>query len=136
MQLEEIALFPDRAERIDYLIEISRKFDSKIGKTIPRDDAHRVPGCESEVFIDVVRNDTGQLQFLFAVDNPQGLSAMALAAILTDGLQDASPEEIQAIPEDIVLKIFGSELSMGKSLGLTNMVRIIKHHAAIATSNE
>lgn len=128
-RLAELSLFPDRAERIEYLIEISRKYDAQSAILVPRDDSHRVPGCESEVFVDVVSDPVGGLKFLFAVDNPQGLSAMALAVILSSGLEGAKKEEILAVSEDIVFQIFGNELSMGKSLGLTNMVRMVKHLA-------
>ena len=73
-----------------------------------------MPGCESEVY--VTAGPT------IAVDNPQGVSAMALAVIL----QTASKEELRDASEDIVYRIFGNELSMGKSMGLTGMVRMAK----------
>ena len=50
---------------------------------------------------------------------------MALAAILQRA-SGSSREDIAAIPEDLVYRIFGNELSMGKSLGLNNMLRVLK----------
>jgi cysteine desulfuration protein SufE len=80
-----------------------------------------VPGCESEVYVAQVN---GEIRI--AVDNPQGISAMALAVILQHSLTGASRAEIEAVPEDVVYQIFGKELSMGKSMGLTGMVRMVK----------
>jgi cysteine desulfuration protein SufE len=123
--LDELKMFPDRAERIDYLIELSHQYNHAIGEDVPRDEAHRVPGCESEVYMDLV-DQRGSKKIRFAVDNPQGLSAMVMTVILSEGLEGATLEEILAVPESMVLDIFGNELSMGKSLGLTNMVRMMK----------
>lgn len=100
---------------------------------MPRTDACRVPGCESEVFVVAKPLPDGTQKYLFAVDNPQGISAMALARILDEGLSGVPPKEVAQVPEDIVYEIFGKELSMGKSLGLTGMVRMVKAEAAKAS---
>ena len=71
----------------------------------------------------------GRLDFHFAVENPQGVSAMALAAILQDSLSGASLEEVREVPEDLIYGIFGTELSMGKSMGLMGMIRSVKNLA-------
>lgn len=119
--LDDLAFFPDRQERIETLIAYSDEYKHPSHEDFPRLESQKVPGCESEVF---VRRHNGEFQF--AVDNPQGISAMALAAILASSLNGASKEDIEAIPDETVLTIFGNELSMGKNLGLTNMVRICK----------
>lgn len=67
----------------------------------------------------------------FAVDNPQGLSAMALAFILEEGLNGEPIAAVQTVSEDVVFTIFGQELSMGKSLGLTNMVKCARQRAVL-----
>lgn len=54
---------------------------------------------------------------------------MALAKILETGVEGATRAEIAAIDESIVFDIFGRELSMGKSLGLTGMVRMLRDAA-------
>lgn len=120
-QLDTLALFPDRNDRIQALIEIGEEFRNPGPDVVPRDVEHRVPGCESEVYA-ALRD--GRL--VFAVDNPQGISAMALARILQEGLAGASSEDLTDVKEDLVYEIFGRELSMGKSLGLTGMVRMAK----------
>jgi cysteine desulfuration protein SufE len=116
--LDDLEMLSDRQERIDYLISLAEEFENPGPSEVPRTAETRVPGCESEVYISPDRK--------IAVDNPQGVSAMALAVILSHALADASVEQVQAIPEDVVYRIFGNELSMGKSMGLTGMVRMAK----------
>lgn len=55
---------------------------------------------------------------------------MALAYILKEALDGENPDAAQTVPDDIVTTVFGKELSMGKSLGLTNMVRAVQTQAA------
>ena len=118
--LDDLAMFPDRADRIDALIALSREYVHPSAEVVPRSEAARVPGCESEVFM----GRTGG-RFRFAVDNPQGVSAMALARLLEEGLEGRPAE----VPDDLVYEVFGRELSMGKSMGLTNMVRMVREAA-------
>jgi cysteine desulfuration protein SufE len=51
---------------------------------------------------------------------------MALAAILGDSLSGVPLDEVAAVPADVVYRIFGRELSMGKSLGLMGMVNMVR----------
>jgi cysteine desulfuration protein SufE len=133
-RLDDLAMFPDRAERIDALISIAHRYQNVDDSVVPRDEAHRVQGCESEVFIASRRREDGTLDFLFAVDNPQGVSAMALAELLGEALNGVPLVEVLTVPEDVVYDIFGRELSMGKSLGLTGIIRAIKQEAARQSS--
>ena len=54
---------------------------------------------------------------------------MAMAVILQDTLSGAPLEQVVEVPQDIVYKIFGEELSMGKNMGLTNMVAMVQSEA-------
>jgi cysteine desulfuration protein SufE len=45
---------------------------------------------------------------------------------LDETLSGLTPEEIQTVPDDVVYAIFGRELSMGKSMGLTGVVRMVR----------
>jgi cysteine desulfuration protein SufE len=93
----------------------------------PFPESHRVPGCESEAYVwSELNPDDGTMAFYFAVENPQGISAMALAAILRDSLSGAPLDEVAEVPADIVYRIFGRELSMGKSLGLMGIVNMVR----------
>ena len=48
-----------------------------------------------------------------------------MAVILDDTLSGAPPEQVAEVPTDIVYKVFGRELSMGKSMGLMGMVGMV-----------
>jgi cysteine desulfuration protein SufE len=118
----------DRSDRIQFLIDIAEKFRS-VPPAIaerPYPKERRVPGCESEAYVWAEPREDGTLDFYFAVENPQGISAMALASILGDSLSGVPLEQIAAIPADVVYRIFGRELSMGKSLGLMGMVNMVR----------
>jgi len=121
-QLEEIDLYPDRADRIEMLIAIGEEFQNPSHDEFPRNDSCQVPGCESEAF--VAMDQDGHLKI--AIDNPQGISAMAMAQIILQGFSGATPEQVRLVPEEIVYRVFGRELSMGKSMGLTGMVGMAK----------
>ncbi|HRI45206.1 MAG TPA: SufE family protein [Fimbriimonadaceae bacterium] len=130
--LDDLEMFPDRADRIQMLIGLGERFvdvDSKVASR-PFDERHRVPACESEVFVWVTKRADGTLEPHFAVENPQGISAKALAVLLKEGLTGATSSEIAALPDDVVYQVFGNELSMGKSLGLIGMIRHLKALAA------
>ena len=68
----------------------------------------------------------GTLKFYFAVENPQGLSAMAMASILDQTLSGLPPDQVMRVDPEIVFRLFGSELSMGKGAGLTSMVNMVQ----------
>ena len=131
----------ERNDRIQVLVDIAGRFRpvSERIASRPYPAERRVPGCESEAYVWAEPNAGGTLTFHFAVENPQGISAMALAAILHDSVSGAPLEQVLAVPGDIIYRIFGSELSMGKSLGLMGMVNMIraaarKHLAGTASS--
>jgi cysteine desulfuration protein SufE len=121
----------DRNERIQTLVDIAQRFRSVTPEIAvrPFPKERRVPGCESEAYVWAQTNPNGTLNYHFAVENPQGISAMALAAILSKSLSGLPPDEILTVPPDIVYRIFGRELSMGKSLGLMGMVNMVRAEA-------
>ncbi|RMH19858.1 MAG: hypothetical protein D6696_09520 [Acidobacteria bacterium] len=131
-QLEELfALMPDRGDRLDLLISTAERF-----REVPPEIARRpfpedrkVPACESEAYLWARRRDDGTLKFYFAVENPQGISAKAMAVILDDALSGAPLEAVAAVPDDVIYKFFGNELSMGKSMGLMGMVAMARSSA-------
>jgi cysteine desulfuration protein SufE len=122
--LDDLARLPDRAERIEALISTARRFIPVAAEVAPRPypDAAKVPACESQAYLFTTPRPDGTLDLHFAVENPQGISAMALATILRESLSGAPLDEVASVPTDVVYDIFGSELSMGKSMGLTGMV--------------
>jgi cysteine desulfuration protein SufE len=117
----------DRGDRIQMLIELAGQFKPvppRIAQR-PYPVEHRVPGCESEAYVWSEPEARGNLTYYFAVENPQGISAMALAGILGSTLSGAALDEVAAVPADVIYRIFGRELSMGKSLGLMGMVNMV-----------
>jgi len=126
--LEDFSWVSDRRERTEMLIQYADQFER-----VPEDVAappypvdHRVPACESEAYVWVRQQADGTLKFYFAVENPQGLSAMAMAAILGKTLSGLPPDQVVKVSPEIVFELFGSELSMGKGAGLTGMVNMVK----------
>ena len=129
--LETLELVPERSDRIQFLISLAEGFHSPPPEVVakPYPEEFRVPGCESEAFVFSRPRADGTLDFYFAVENPQGVSAMALAAILRESFTGANREDILSVPEDVIYQVFGKELSMGKSMGLMGMVQMAKMQA-------
>ncbi len=131
--LADFELITDRNERADYLIDIADRFKNvKVSPEIatpPYDEARRVPACESEAFVWSVEQEDGTLRFYFDVLNPQGLSAMAIAVILDEACSGAPLAQVAAVEPDIVFKLFGKEISMGKGQGLMGIVGMVQYEA-------
>ena len=62
----------------------------------------------------------------FAVENPQGISARALAVILDESLSGRPLTKLASLSTDLPMEIFGRELSLGKNLGLAGMVGMVR----------
>ncbi|MQR97976.1 SufE family protein [Gluconobacter aidae] len=73
----ELGLFDDWMERYQYIIEMGRKLPPFPEEW--QDDAHRIPGCQSQVWLEAVERD-GKLFFAGASDAAivQGLVALLL----------------------------------------------------------
>lgn len=129
--IDDFEWITDRRERTDMLIYYADQFvevPERIA-TRPFPEEHRVQYCESDAFVWVEQQPDRTLQFHFAVENPQGLSAKAMAAILDQTVSGLPPEEIATISPDIVFTFFGKDVSMGKGQGLMAMIRQVKAYA-------
>ena len=131
--VEDFQSITDRAERTDYLIETADRFNevrvpAEIA-TKPYPENHRVPACESEAFVWAVDQPDGTLKYYFDVLNPQGLSAMAMSVILDETLSGQPVDKVANVSTDIVFKIFGNEISMGKGAGLMGIVSMVQNEA-------
>lgn len=126
--LDDLAFFTDRSDRIEALISLSEQFRSIPPELAerPYDEAKRVPGCESEAFAWAFRQPDGTYQLEFDVLSRQGLSAMALSYALKTGLDGEKAKAILAVPETLINDLFGASLSMGKTMGLMNTLRLIQ----------
>ena len=133
-QLAEMADFlesQERSERIEFLIEFAERFHTVPERVAirPFQEKNKVPACESEAYAWAEEQSDATLKFHFAVENPQGISAMAMAVILGETLSGAPVAEVSRVPTDIIYQIFGRELSMGKSMGLMGMVSMVQNYA-------
>ncbi len=131
--LEDFSFITDRNERAEYLIEIADRFASvKVSPeiaTLPYDEAHRVPACESDAFVWAQPNPDGTLHFSFDVLNPQGLSAKAMSVVLGETCSGTPLEQVAALDTSIVFSLFGREISMGKGQGLMGIITMVQHEA-------
>jgi cysteine desulfuration protein SufE len=121
----------ERGARAEMLIEYADQFE-EVAPAIasrPFPETNRAPRCESEAFVFVTDRPDGTLDLHFAVENPQGLSAKAWAVILRDTCAGQPLEQVAAAPQDVLFRIFGRDLSMGKGQGLVGMMELVQHAA-------
>ncbi len=127
------------SERIEVLLDYSDRF-VEVPEALavrPFPEENRVQRCESEAYVFTEPLSEGNaLKFHFAVENPQGVSARALGAILQESLSGGSVADILSVPEDIVIKMFGKRISMGKGEGLMGMVSLLKYYAKQAIKEQ
>lgn len=98
----------------------------------PFDKSHQIPQCESDAYAWAMKEPDGTVKLYFAVENPSGVSARALAAILDKTLSGLTPEEIAQVDSSIVEKLFRQNISMGKGMGLMSMVEAVRSLARAA----
>jgi len=122
---EDLALFDDWMERYHYIIEL--------GRNLPpfpdtwADDAHRVPGCQSKVWMELVQRD-GKFYFAGASDAAIVAGLVALLLRVYSGRDRA---EIAATDPGF-LKDLGllEALSTNRGNGIAAMARKIRDGAA------
>jgi cysteine desulfuration protein SufE len=122
---EELEFFDDWMERYQFIIELGRKLPP-----FPEDwtnDAHRVPGCQSRVWMEAVKRD-GALYFAGASD---AAIVSGLVALLLRVYSGRSPAEIAAT-DPVFLKELGllEALSTNRGNGIAAMARKVREVAA------
>jgi cysteine desulfuration protein SufE len=127
----------DPADRTSLLLSYADQFREVPPEVAARPFAksHQVPQCESDAYVWALKQPDGTLQLYFAVENPSGISAKALAAILEKTLSGLPASEIAGVDCDIVERIFRQNISMGKGMGLMAMVQAVQALARAASSN-
>lgn len=121
----ELSLFDDWMERYQYIIELGRKLP-----TFPQEwqnDAHRVPGCQSQVWLEV-KEEEGKLFFSGASDAAivQGLVALLLRVYsgrTRDEILDTDPAFLHELG-------LVKALSANRGNGVEAMVQAIRNCAA------
>ncbi|GAA4485556.1 SufE family protein [Gluconacetobacter asukensis] len=122
---EELDLFDDWMQRYQYIIEL--------GRTMPpfpaewMDDAHRVPGCQSQVWLEMTARD-GVLFFAGASD---AAIVSGLVALLLRVYSGRPAEEILATDSGFLRDLgLVQALSTNRGNGVEAMARAIRHAAA------
>ena len=135
--LEMFDMFPDMADRTSMLLSYADQFREVPAQvaTRPFPVRHQVPQCESDAYVWGVKAPDNTLQLYFAVENPSGVSAKALAAILDKTLSGTPAREIATVDPEIVQRIFRQNISMGKGMGLMSMVQAVQALAKAASTD-
>jgi len=136
--LEAFDEFPDPADRTDMLLSYADQFKDVPPEVARRPFAerHKVPQCESDAYAWAMARPDGTLKLHFAVENPSGISARALATILDRTLSGLPAGEIATVSSDIVERIFRRNISMGKGMGLMSMVDAVRALARRAAATD
>lgn len=122
---DELALFDDWMDRYQYIIELGRKLPPFPDAWA--DDAHRVPGCQSKVWMEAVMRD-GRLYLAGASD---AAIVSGLVALLLRVYSGRSPAEIIATRADFLRELGLIEaLSTNRGNGIAAMARRIHDAAA------
>jgi cysteine desulfuration protein SufE len=136
--LDTFDMFSDPTDRSSMLLSYADQF-----KEVPPDVAtrpfdcnHHVPQCESDAYAWAVKRPDGTLKLHFAVENPSGVSAKALAAILDKTLSGLPASQVAEVSPDIVERIFRQNISMGKGMGLMSMVQAVQALAKAAAAQD
>ena len=125
----------DPADRTGMLLSYADQFKDVPPSiaTRPFAKSHLIPHCESDAYAWAQKMPDGTLKLYFAVENPSGVSAKALATILDKTLSGLPASEVATITPDIVEKIFRQNISMGKGMGLMSMVDAVRTLAKAAS---
>jgi cysteine desulfuration protein SufE len=117
---DELAVFDDWMDRYQYIIELGRKLPAY--PEAWADDAHRIAGCQSKVWLNVVDRD-GKL-FLAGASDAAIVSG--LVALLLRVYSGRPPAEILAT-DPVFLKDLGliEALSTNRGNGIAAMARRI-----------
>ena len=126
--LDVFAGVTETHERTQLLLDYAKRFQEVPAAVATRPFArnHLVPHCESEAYVWVVANPDGTLALHFAVENPSGVSAKALAAILQKTLSGLPAADVAKVDPEIVERLFRQNISMGKGMGLMSMVAAVQ----------
>lgn len=122
--IEEFELFDDWMDKYNYIIEL--------GKSLPlidpqyKDDAHLIPGCQSQVWLHAEMND-GKLFFRADSD---AIITKGIINLLIRVLSGHTPQEILASNLGYIDQIGIKEhLSPTRSNGLLSMIQQIRGYA-------
>jgi cysteine desulfuration protein SufE len=121
---DELSVFDDWMDRYQHIIDMGRRLPPFPPEWA--DDAHRVPGCQSRVWMEVARRD-GRLFFAGASD---AAIVSGLVALLLRVYSGRTPAEIAAT-DPVFLKDLGllEALSTNRGNGIAAMARKVREVA-------
>src|SRR5271170_1546976 len=122
---DDLSMFDDWMDRYQFIIEMGRKLPPFPDSWA--DDAHRVPGCQSRVWMEAIHRD-GKLYFAGISD---AAIVSGLIALLLRVYSGRAPEEILAT-DPVFLKDLGllEALSTNRGNGIAAMARAVRSVAA------
>jgi cysteine desulfuration protein SufE len=123
---DELAVFDDWMDRYQFIMELGRKLPPFPDAWA--DDTHRVPGCQSKVWMEGVL-DSGRL---FLAGTSDAAIVSGLIALLLRVYSGRSPDEIVAT-DPVFLKNLGllEALSTNRGNGIAAMARKVRALAAL-----
>ena len=116
----------DRQERIELLIDLAKSLPPLPERLAHfKDEAHRVPECQSPVFLFVeVEGDRVELHADAPIEAP---TVRGFVALLMEGLEGAVVQEILQVPSDLIDRSGMTEiLGMQRVSGLHAVLRRLK----------
>ncbi|MEO3387862.1 SufE family protein [Mesorhizobium sp. CAU 1741] len=130
---DDFAFLDDWEERYRYIIEL--------GGGLPpypedkRDDAHKVPGCVSQVWLQTARGDGKDPELTFMGDSDAHI-VRGLVAILLALYSGHKASEVLGIDAEQTLRDLGLDehLSPQRANGLRSMIKRIRREAETALS--
>ncbi len=122
---EDLDVFDDWMDRYEFIIDLGRKLPAFPPEWM--NDAHRVPGCQSKVWMQAIR-EGDVLMFAGASD---AAIVSGLVALLMRVYSGRTPAEILAT-DPVFLKDLGllEALSTNRGNGIASMARAIRERAA------
>ncbi len=122
---EELDIFDDWMDRYGHIIEMGRKLPPLPAEWM--DDAHRIPGCQSKVWMEATIQD-GRMYLAGASD---AAIVAGLVALLLRVYSGRTPAEIIAT-DPVFLKEMGllEALSTNRGNGIASMARAVRERAA------
>ncbi|TKT81213.1 SufE family protein [Aquamicrobium sp. LC103] len=128
---DDFAFLDDWEDRYRYVIELGN--DLPPFPEAARDDAHKVPGCVSQVWLDTARSDGPDPVLIFVGDSDAHI-VRGLVAILLALFSGRKASEILATDAESLLRSLGLDehLTPQRANGLRSMIRRIRQTAEAA----